>query len=78
MNKITKQALLDEGFRQDGCFFRSGKLSIFYCEEEDRFYVNHLYPFDYMVARMDQVAILRSVLSRANVHIFDSITLQTA
>lgn len=70
---VSKETLLAAGFEQDEMFFNKGKLSVYWCEEDNEYFVAHEYPLDYEVEYMKELHILDAILNRPELRHFELI-----
>lgn len=72
---ISHHSLLSAGYSpsepddENNRFYAKGKLSVFYCEVDRAYYLNHLYPFDFLLNSMGQLEALGQVLNGKLTHL---------
>lgn len=63
---MTVEILLALGFEKSKTapFFNKGKLSVYWCEEDNEFFLNHEYPFDFQVNTVHDLTELSVILNQ--------------
>lgn len=69
--RISRDALLAAGFEQDEMFFNKGKLSVYWREEDNEYFLGHEYPLDYEVTDMKELHALNEILNRPGLRHFE-------